>query len=310
MQHAIGRVRVTDDGKPPTRSGGAATLSTAPEPRPGVASVTPRAWEKAVGWDRPSTEEASLLFVDDGPDTTDRFTQGAWEQFRDSPPGVATYDGSVSMAALRQHLAEGQLYVHYGGRVTSDGFVCADGVLPFRDLPDGAIGVLSVDWRDRSIPDSIRGAAAVVALATDPLEPAESRRFGKLISLGFSPTVAADIADIADRVRFVGDASRPFVNRQSGSPPTLLRIEQVGDDQYRVTATFGFNDPDGLGQINQLVFDDTADTFQLAGTSYRLDGPLSSTEIDEELIFDSIPLFVENSLEAATTDPIDDLLTK
>jgi len=310
VQHALGRVRVTEDGAPPTRSGGTAALSTTRKPRPGVASVTPGAWEQAIDWDRPATEEASLLFVDDGPDASEAFTKAAWEQFRGGPPRTATCGRTLSTASLRQQLAEGHLYVNYAGGVTSEGLVCTDGVLPFREIPDGAIGVLSIAWRDGDIPESLRDAAVVVALAADPFDSAEARRFGKLLSLGFSPAVGADIARIDDCVRFVGDASRSFVNRQSGSPPTLLRIEQIGDDQYRATAEFSFDDANGLGQINQLVFDPAADIFQLAGTRYRLDGTLSSAEIGGELTYDTIPLFVENTSEAVTADPIEDLPTK
>jgi len=317
LLNTLSRVHVTADGVPgraASVSGKPVNLSTRLAVPRGVASLPPGGRERGSEHERQSSDGVSVLFVGWDSPEPDQFTAADWDRFElgeDSPSAV--YRASVTRAELRTHLTEPYAHIHYGNRVTEEGFVCSDGVLAFESLPDGTVGSLSLNWRQSSLnPLTALFDVASVAYLTDdalPLETAQA--LAVYLVVGKSVATSARLAGVED-VRFLGDATLSVARRPVGHSPFVCRLERVGTNEYRLSAELDTDEHDALGQVARTRFDKSPDCDQLSGTREVVPEPLSRAELANVLTSDSILRF-----EWCTTDdegpsppPLEELLSE
>ena len=317
LQNALSRVHVTEDGTPSREASTAddpVSLSTSLTVPRGVASLPPAARRRATEHERQAADGASVLFVGWEPPEPDQFASVDWERFElggDSPS--ARYLPSVTRAELRTLLTEPYAHVHYGHRVSEEGFVCSDGVLAFEDLPDGTVGSLSFRWHKppaESFPE-LFDVASVSCLTDDRLTLETAQQLAVYLALGKSVATSVSLADI-DGARFLGDATLPVTTRPTGHSPVVYRAEQVGPDEYHLSGKLLTNKNDVLGGVLRTRFDKSPDHYQLSGTRDQIPEPFSRSELDDILHSDSILRFEKCGGEEDGPTPmsIDDLLTK
>lgn len=295
LSSTLSRIHVAEDGVPrrPSTLGKPIDLSTSPSVPRNAAALPPAARERANAHERQPSDGASVLVVGWEPPDSDAFAATDWDRFElgDSDPS-ATYRPSVTRDELRTLLAEPYAHVHYGNRVSEDGFVCSDGVLAFDDFPASTVGSLSFQWRRSSIAPlaGVLDAASVATLTDESLPLETVQQFAVYLIVGRSVATSARLAGI-EGVRFLGDATLAAVRRPIGHSPFIYHIEQVGPDEYRLAGQFDTDETDTLGEIAQSRFDASADHYQLAGTQETIPETYTEDELADIVTKDIIPRF-------------------
>lgn len=315
LQNMLSRVHVTEDGIPrraASVSDKPVNLSTSLTVPRGVASLPPAAHRRGAEHERQSSDGASVLLVGWDPPESDQFTSADWDRFElgDDPPS-AVYRSSVTREELRKHLAEPYAHVHYGNRVSEEGFVCSDGVLAFDELPDGTVGSLSFRWH-RPLLDPLTELfdVASVACLTDERLPLDiAQALAVYLAIGKSVATSVDLAGI-DGVRFLGDATLSVTRRPTGHSPLIYRVKRLGTDEYRLSTKLDTDEHDMLGRVARTRFDKSPDRHQLGGTREVIPEPLSRADLADVLTSDSILRFewCAEEDEGLTPASIDDLL--
>lgn len=216
-----------------------------------------------------------------------------WEG--DEPGPFATYDwereglggtptihhrGSLSRSALREALLTEHAYVYYGNELTPEGFVCSDGVLRFDDVPEPNVGAVSAVWdRPDTAPVSgILRAATVGCLHERPLSRDAAERFAVYLATGATVSRSAVYAGIADRTRFVGDASLAAVVSPAGTPPFVFHVDRVADG-YRVSIRAPPRVRGGLGSVAHVRPSQFSDAHRLTNNRTEAAVALSTEEL-------------------------------
>lgn len=280
-------VRVTPAGTPRSRPSApspttAVPLSTATTIPPGVAAIHDSG-RAEVEWVKPQTVSASVLFVGVGADEG-RFPTVDLSRFEagDTPP-TATYRASVTRDELRAAVADGQLYLHYGGEVQPSGFVCSDGVLGFDELPAGSLGAVSFAWdRSETAPlAELCDAAATVCLPEAPLDARTVEQLGTYLTLGAGVASSAHLAGVDCGLRFVGDPSVPLAKRPSGRAPHVVHATRASEGRYHATWHVGATAAHTMGRLVFCMVSETHDKGQLAGTPVETSQPVTASRLEE-----------------------------
>jgi len=285
---SLARVHVTRDGQPrepsPTASlDSPIRLSTASSVPPGVASLTAAGRRRTAEWERAPGAAASVLFVGGESSATGRFERLDWDRFAigDGTPSAA-HRPSVTRSELRTIFGSDRLFVHYGDRVTPEGFVCSDGVLGFDELPDGDVGALSFQWDRAELTPltPVFDAATVACLTERQLSTDVAVQFGTALVLGYSVARGAQLVGFSEGARFLGDASRSLAVRPDGQPPSVFTAEAV-DGGYRVTGRLPVPPDEAIGQVITFFPRECSDAFQLANTTIEFPDPVSADRLAE-----------------------------
>ena len=313
LLNTLARVHVTDDGLPrtPADAENPADLSTSPDVPQHVAALPPAARTRASAHERRPAEGAAVLFVGFDRPEQDQFAAVEWERFDLADPPTADYRPTVTRDELRALLREPYAHVHYGAEITQSGFVCADGVLGFDELPDGTVGSVSFQW-GRPSTGAITGlhdAVSVACLTDESLPIDAAQELAVYLVLGRSVATSARLAGI-DGVRYLGDPTLAVARRPVGHPPFVSRIERVGAEEYRISARLDPNAHDPVGRVATLRSEKAPTTYQLAGTRQLFDESLSREELSTYLTHDSIFRFDWCSEREQTPSVPDDPLSK
>ncbi|MEF8802264.1 MAG: hypothetical protein V5A38_12800 [Halolamina sp.] len=289
LLNSFDRIHVTADGQPrttgePSPIDNSIQLSTASTVSPGVASLPEAGRQRMAALERAPGAEASVLFIGDPPSAGGRFDRVNWAQV-DIGEGTPTaeYRPDVTRAELRTVLRGEYLYVHYGGRVTTAGFVCSDGILSFDDIPNGDVGVVSFRW-DRAETAPLTGlfdGVTVAALPEQPLSLHAAERFGTYLVFGYSVALSTQLAGFYESSRFLGDGSLSVAVRPSGDPPAIFSVVAADGDAYRVSARAPIPLEDTVGRTAALFSQECPDTFHLADSTIAFDTPVSADRLAE-----------------------------
>lgn len=315
LLNTLARVHVTDDALPrtPPDAEGPVNLSTSAEVPNHVAALPPAARERAAAHERRTADGASVLFVGFDRPANDRFAGVDWERFDVDDAPTAEYRPSVTRDELRALLREPYAHVHYGSGVTGSGFVCADGVLAFDDLPEGSVGSVAFQWgRPSTAPlTGLHDAVSVACLTDESLSPEAAQALAIYLALGRSVATSARLAGVDD-VRYLGDPTLAVTRRSTGHPPFVSRIEQVGPDEYRVSVALGSHEHDPLGRIASNRSEKAPNTHQLAGTWQEFPQPISRAELETYLGHDGIFRFdwCPESEQSPSVPELDDLFPR
>ncbi|NHX34859.1 MULTISPECIES: hypothetical protein [Halolamina] len=311
----LARVHVTPDGVPrqsPPDTGKPLDLSPSPAVPHRTAALPTPARERAAEHEERRSGDASVLFVGWEAPYGAGFTTVDWSRFKIDATPTATYRPSVTRAELRSLLAEEYAHVHYGNRVTEEGFVCSDGVLAFEDCPDGSVGAISFVWGQRTTAalTDLLDTVSVACLTDEQLSIEEAQELAVYLVLGRSVASSARLTGI-DAVRYLGDALLPVAHRPVGYCPTVFQVERA-DDKFHVSTVLDTNERDLIGRVSTSRFQELSDRFQLSGTSVCIPEPVSGDELADMLTVDGIFRFdwrTESERDPALSAP-DDLLTK
>ncbi|WP_435118218.1 hypothetical protein [Halolamina sp. C58] len=311
LLNTLARVHVTDDGIPrtPADAEKPVDLSTSPDVPQHVAALPPAARTRANAHERRPAEGAAVLFVGFDQPEGDHFAAVDWERFDLDEPPTADYRSAVTRDELRALLREPYAHVHYAADVTQSGFVCADGVLGFDELPDGTVGSVTFRW-GRPSTEGITGlhdAVSVACLTDESLSFEAAQELAVYLVLGCSVASSARLAGV-DGVRYLGIPTLAVARRPVGHPPLVSRIERVGDEEYHVSARLDSHEHDPVGRVAALRAQKAPSTYQLAGTRQLFDEPVSREELSTYLTHDSIFRFDWCSEAEQTPSVPDDLL--
>ncbi|GAB7093786.1 hypothetical protein JCM30237_09380 [Halolamina litorea] len=306
LLNTLSRVHVTEDATPrdPATLHKPIDISTNLSPPPHVAAFPPAARERATGHEEQAAGDASVLFVGWDRPEPDSFARADWGRFRLEGVPTATYRRSVTRTELRSLLAEPYAYVHYGNRVSADGFVCSDGVLAFDDLPDGTAGAISFQW-DRPTVAPLTGlfdTVSVACLSAESLRYDTTRALAAYLMVGRSVASSARLAG-ADETRFVGDPTLSVTRRPIGHCPPIFHVERSGADEYQLSVELDTDEHDPLGRVMWARFENGPDGHRLAGTHDRLGHPLSAAELEHLLDSDGIFRFGWGPTSNGLPDP-------
>ena len=313
LLNTLSRIHVTDTGLPrePSTLAKPVDLASSLDIPSGVAAFPPAARERAGRHERQSAGEAALLFVGEDAPGPAQFDGFDWERFELGGTPTVEFRQSLTREELRSLLAESYAYVHYGDAVTAEGFVCADGVLAFEDLPDGSLGAISFEW-PRAPTASLVGVhdvATVACLFGESVDADALARFAVYLAVGRSVATSADLAGVAD-ARCLGDATLSVARRPTGHAPLVYDVQRTGSDAYEVAVDLDSDQRDTLGQITATRFDPSQDRYQLTGTVERYDGPVSVDTLEDLVTGDTILRIDWCQTTTPTPPPIEDLLSK
>ena len=311
----LSRVHVTEDGVP-RRSppkGKPVVLSTNAAVTRNTAAFPPAARERAADHETQPSGDASVLFVGFDRPEADRFADTDWDRFNVNGRPTADYRQSVTRAELRSLLAQPYTHVHYGNRVTPEGFVCADGVLAFDAFPEGTVGSISFPWGQPSTAEltPLLETASIACLTDDPIPIGTAQELAVYLVLGRSVASSASLAGI-DGVRYLGDALLPVASRPAGYGPTVFTVERTGEDEFRASTTVDTNEHDLIGRVSQTRVERTSEQYHLSGNRIRLPGSFTAEELAELTTIDAIFRFdwaPEPSQFSASCE-LEDLLPK
>jgi hypothetical protein len=312
LLNTLARVHVTEDGIPsgPVGGGKPVHLSTSRAVPRNVAAIPPTARERAVEHERCPSEDAAVLFVGFDRQAGTRFTAD-WNRMEIGDAPTTDYRSSVSRTELRTLLTEPYTHVHYGNRVTEEGFVCDDGLLGFDELPEGTVGSISFQWGRPSTTEltGLHDVASVVCLMDDPLPLETAQTFAVYLVIGRSVAASAHLARI-DGVRYIGDPTLPVTGRPVGHPPFVSRVERVAPDEYCVSVQLDSREHDPLGRVAKMRSEKAPKTFQLNGTRQEFSQPFSREELEAFMTHDPIFRFDWRpaSEQSPTVPELDDVL--
>lgn len=316
LLNTLSRIHVTQDGVPrrrPSTLERPVHLSTNRTVPRHVAALPGRARERASSHERQPSGDTSVLFVGDEFSERRAFEGVEWDRFELGGTPSATSRASVTREELRSLLVEPYTHVHYGNDVTSEGFVCSDGILPFEALPDGDLGSIAFEWPRPSTAalDGVLDTASVACLLAEPVSARSAQQFAVYLLVGHSVATSARHARIED-ARFLGDATLSVARRQAGHPPLVYQIDRVGSDEYRVLVELDTDEHDLLGRIAGARFEQSSDQYQLAGTRERTPQTLAMAELGDLLTGDSIVRlnWCPDSVNTPTPPELDELLPK
>jgi hypothetical protein len=252
LLNSLARIHVTPDAQPRTntRLETLAHLSTSSIVPTGASSLPDAARRRAMAYERRSPEQAEVLLIGAEPSESSSFERTNWA-YHEVDGGVPLPDHrrSVTRTELRAALQSDPLYVHYGNRVTTEGFVCSDGVLRFEDVPEASVGALSFDWNQPETAPvaGLLETATVVCLSETPMQPETADAFAKYLVLGFPPVQAARFAGTDTSLRYLGDVSLSLTDHANGTLPVVFDFEAAGDEAYRASFRCWTTRVDGLG---------------------------------------------------------------
>jgi hypothetical protein len=283
LLNVLGCIRVTEDAqpRPDTRFDPTARLSTATKVPAGTAALTPAARTAARTSQREPQNQASVLVVGAAQSAADRFRQTNWEHHVLETPPTWEARAELTRQELLAALRADHLYIHYGGPVTDEGFVCTDGTLRFEALPPAGVGAISFDWprAETSPVEPVLESTTVACLSEGAMSADTISAFAKYLVLGFCPARAAGFAGIRDAMRFVGDASRALSDRANGSPPVVFDIEPTADGQYVVSFASRPTRVDILGSTGHPNLEKYDAGTALSGNSTPLPGKFSTADV-------------------------------
>ena len=311
---SLSPVHVTDDGLPRQStpdSGKPVELSTSTAVPRNTAAFTPNARERATNHETDVSGDSSVLFVDTERPTPEGLAAADWDRFHVESEPTAEYRSSVNRAELASLLADSYTHVHYGGRVTDTGFVCADGVLAFEEFPEGNVGTISFRWGQPSTAElvGVLDTASVACLTDERLPVETAQELAVYLVLGRSVASAARLAGI-DGVRYLGDPLLPVAKRPVEHAPTPHRVERVGNDEFRISTELDTQESDLLGRVSQSRLEATSDQYRLCGNSVLLPETFTADELAEVLQTDGIFRFdwCSASEQSPEAPELDDLL--
>lgn len=287
LLNSLTRIHVTAGGRPrrtgrPSPIDSPVQLSTASTVSWGVASLPEAGRQRMAAWERRPGADASVLFVGSLSSGGEQFDRVDWDRF-DIGEGVPTaeYRAEVTRAELRTALQSEYLAIHYGNRVTENGFVCADGVLGFDELPAGNAGVVSFRWphAETGPLTGLFDATVVASLSERSPTLATVERFATALVLGHSVALSAQLAGFAQRMRFLGDASLALTTQPCGHPPEILSVEGGNTDGYRVSVCVPIPLEDTFGRAIGLFPKECPDALRLADSSTAFASPVSAERL-------------------------------
>ncbi|MFB6221730.1 MAG: hypothetical protein ABEH90_09875 [Halolamina sp.] len=282
LLNSLARIHVTADAQPRPDPETFAQFSTATNVPTGVASLGEDGRRAAMAYERSSPERSSVLVIGDEAPGQSCFRRTNW-QYHEVDGGVPTPDHreSVTKAELDAALAANPLYVHYGNRVTEEGYVCSDGVLSFKDVPPAAVGAVSFAWHQAETA-SVAGlldTTTVACLTDTPMEPRVAEAFGKYLVLGYPPVQAARAVGLGDAFRFVGDAALSLVDHADGTLPVVFHVERADDGSFRASFCCRVSRRDGLGSLLNLDLEENSSSHYLSGRFSPMAAPLSVADL-------------------------------
>lgn len=253
-------------------------------PPAGETRLVPAAFTSACQRERIAPGDCQFRFLGADPAAVDEFER-IRDTIVDSPvegkekPSL-THASLPTRAELRQVLAGDDYFVHFDGRVTDEGFVCADGVLAPADVEHVEVSVVSITGRtdvDALVPLVEHGAVAgVVFEAASPAEQVGA--FAGYLAHTFSVAAAAALSAEAPSYRLVGDATEALVARQS---PEVFDVTSVDVDEHRATYWTETIESAPLGSVFHSTSEFTPQTRSLIGAPIDLPMSFSSSEVVE-----------------------------
>ncbi|MFC7198700.1 hypothetical protein [Halospeciosus flavus] len=286
-----------------------ALATTDRETPPGVGYLTPEMVSSTVGYTPTAADDLHVAFV--APDA--EVSLGTYDTVvsdgRESTSGnlTVTADTRVTTDDLDRLLREGVDFLHFGGDVTDEGFVCADGVLPTDALEDADVTTfaLSGPASFEAGVDLVENRAVAGVVAAD-LDAAEVGRLAGYLASGFPLAVAAELAEVSGRYRFVGDPSLEATFREGIHLPASLSAVPVdrrdSEGEFRITVTSTFSSNHEPGSVGWLADDFAHDEYVLVGSQVEQPFTLDAEEV-AELLCDVYPVRCNGDVYHGEADP-------
>ncbi|MCO8246439.1 hypothetical protein [Haladaptatus sp. AB643] len=167
---------------------------------------------------------------------------------------IAHYD--LSRGELADLLAQPADFIHYIGHVDENGFLCSDGSLDVRSIPEVGVSAFllnacqSYEQGHELVKKGSQGGVVTLSPVGNPMATELGQTLARLLNRGFTLRTALSIAQRHSvhgyQYTVMGDGGVSLVQNEKGNP-RYLKIKRVGEDRFEVEISVCLTYLFGLG---------------------------------------------------------------